>query len=139
MNQKIIRFLTYFALINLFALAALTPALADVEDDILDQLRPIEDVYSPDEPVTGVTLARTVARIIQAILGFLGVIFIVLIVYSGFVWMTSAGNSEKIDKAKQTLVAAAIGAAIVLAAYAITFFVIDQLLQATGVASSGLD
>ena len=139
MTLKITRFLTSFALISLLTLSVLSPALADVEDDILDQLQPVEDVYSPDEPVTGVTLARTVAQIIQAILGFLGVIFIVLIVYAGFVWMTSAGSEDKIEKAKKTLVAASIGAAIVLAAYAITFFVIDQLLQATGVEEGGLD
>ena len=46
-------------------------------------------------------------------------------------WMTSAGNEEKIATAKKTMTAAIIGVAIVLAAYAITFFVMDQLLVAT--------
>src|SRR3989344_1557478 len=45
------------------------------------------DVYS---------LSRVIASVIRTVLSLLGVIFIVLIIYAGFLWMTSAGNEEKV-------------------------------------------
>lgn len=77
------------------------------------------------------SIGQMVAAVIKVVLAFLGVVFIILIIYAGLLWMTSAGNEEKIGTAKKTLIAATIGLAIVLSAYAITFFVIDQLLEAT--------
>src|SRR3989344_6594144 len=77
------------------------------------------------------SLGQMVATVIKGVLTFLGVVFVVLIIYAGVVWMTSAGNEEKIATAKKTMIAATIGLAIVLSAYAITFFVIDKLLEAT--------
>jgi len=139
MKKNLLTFLSFVLLANLltFALSP-TAALGQVENDILDQLQPVQDVYGQDD-VSDTTFAQTVAEIIKVVLGFLGVIFIVLIIYAGFLWMTSAGNEEKVTKAKQIMVAAVIGTAIVLAAYALTFFVIDKLLEATGVSSTGLD
>ncbi|OGY44701.1 MAG: hypothetical protein A3J62_01630 [Candidatus Buchananbacteria bacterium RIFCSPHIGHO2_02_FULL_38_8] len=83
--------------------------------------------------------AIMIAYVIQVLLGLLGVIFIILIIYAGFMWMTSAGNEEKVGKAKNIIIAATIGLAIVLAAYIITYFVIDKLLEATGASITGLD
>jgi len=72
-----------------------------------------------------------VGRIINIALGFLGAIALGLIIYAGFLWMTSEGNEEKVLKAKKTLTSAAIGLAIVLASWAIATFVINQLSGAT--------
>ena len=83
-------------------------------------------------------VAVVISDIIKVFLSFLGVIFIVLIIYAGFMWMTAAGAEDKITKAKTTLVAAIIGLAIILAAYAITYFAIDQIIEATK-GGQGLD
>jgi len=110
------------------------PAFAivgDVEDDIRDQLKPIEDVYNPKGDVTPASFSKTIAELIKVALQFLGIIFLVLILYAGFLWLTSAGSEDKISKAKKIMTAAVIGLAIVLAAYTITYFVIDKLLEAT--------
>jgi hypothetical protein len=61
-------------------------------------------------------------------LGFVGVIFLVLTIFAGFTWMTAAGNTEDIEKAKKMLEAAIIGLVIVFSAYAITYFVTSNLL-----------
>jgi hypothetical protein len=74
-----------------------------------------------------------VAYGIRILLSLLGLIFVVLIIYAGFLWMTAAGNEEKIKKSKDIMIAAVIGLAIVLSAYAITIFVFDKLLFGTGV------
>lgn len=73
----------------------------------------------------------TVAKIIRIAFGLLGTIAVVLVIYAGFLWMTAAGNQDKIQRAKDILKAAVIGLAIILSAFAITNFIINQLLEAT--------
>jgi len=133
MRKSIFTILGLIVISNLLAFVLIPPTLAadEVGTLILDQLEPIEDIYG-QEDVESDTFAKAIADIIKIILGFLGVIFLVLILYAGFMWMTSAGNDEKIGKAKKTMVAAVIGAAIVLSAYLVTFFIVDALLEATG-------
>ena len=64
---------------------------------------------------------------IRAFLGLLGIIFLVLIIYAGFEWMTAQGDEDKVTKAKDTLQRAVIGLIIIIAAYAITYFVFSSL------------
>lgn len=76
-------------------------------------------------------LISTVGQIINVLLGFLGVIAVVLILIGGFKWMTAAGNEEKVGEAKKLLGAGVVGLVIILAAFAIASFVITQLSSAT--------
>ena len=73
----------------------------------------------------------TTARIISAILGLLGIISLVIILYAGFKWMTSGGNEEDVKSAQKILTAAVVGLIIIMSAYAITRFVMTQLFKAT--------
>ncbi len=75
----------------------------------------------------------TVMKIVRVALGFLGVLAIAIILYGGFVWMTSGGNPEKIDKAKKILVSAVIGLVIIFTSVMIASFIINRLSEATGV------
>lgn len=79
---------------------------------------PVGDV----ETITG--------RIINGFLGLLGIVFVVLIVYAGFTWMTAQGNEEKVVTAKKLIVQATIGLIVILAAYAITEFVVTNVQEA---------
>lgn len=81
---------------------------------------------------TSQTLEQTIGLIINVILGFLGVIFLVLTIYAGFLWMTAGGNSDQVEKAKKMLIQAVIGLVILLAAYAIATFVVTEVGGATG-------
>lgn len=72
-----------------------------------------------------------ISTIINTVLGFLGIIALVVILLGGFKWMTSGGNDEKIKKAKGTLMAGVTGLIIVLAAYVIVGFVVDTAQNAT--------
>ena len=133
MKKGLLTFLSLIVLVNLFSFVLTTSiAQADVGREITEQLEPIGDVYDQDNVDEG-TFTEAIAKVIKIVLGFLGVIFIILILYAGFTWMTAAGNEEKVKKAKDIMVAAVIGVTIVLMAYAITYFVIDQLLEATDV------
>lgn len=130
MKNRFVIFIVLLVLTINFIPAVLV-AQEDLADLINEQLDPIENIYNPNDDIESKTFSVAVARIIQAVIGFLGIIFLALIVYAGFTWMTAAGNEEKISRAKKIMSAAIIGAAIVIAAYAISYFVIDQLLLAT--------
>lgn len=75
-------------------------------------------------------IRTTIARVIRIILGFLGVIAVCFMLYGGFMWMT-AGGSDRTADAQKIIVAAAIGLAIILSAYAVTSFVISNLVTVT--------
>jgi TRAP-type C4-dicarboxylate transport system permease small subunit len=72
-----------------------------------------------------------IGRIIRIILGFTGLIAIVIILWGGFRWMTAGGSEEKVKTAKGILTAGAIGLFLVFAAYAIATFVINVLARVT--------
>lgn len=72
-----------------------------------------------------------ISKLIRIILGFLGIIFTVLLIHAGFKWMTAAGNDEQAKEAKKQIINSVIGLLIVLAAYSITVFVMESLLGAT--------
>ena len=76
-------------------------------------------------------LPLTIAKIIHAGLTVLGIVFLALMVYGGFLYMTSGGNEQVAEKAKKTMTAAVIGLAIILASYSITLFVTKALVKAT--------
>jgi len=68
-----------------------------------------------------------VAQIIQGALLLTGTVFLILMVYAGFIWMTARGNEEQVTKAKNTIIAAIIGITLVVGAYAISNFVMSRL------------
>lgn len=92
-----------------------------------------ETVNGPTQVMLGRTglnpfsLGQIIAVVIQAALSLLGIIFLIIIVFAGYRWMTAAGNEESIQKAQDSIKRAIIGLVIVLMAYAITYFVFNQL------------
>lgn len=72
-------------------------------------------------------LPTTIASIIRTILGFLGIIAVVIILFGGFKWMTSGGNEDKVKEAKKLIISGIIGLVIVISAFAIASFVITQI------------
>lgn len=71
---------------------------------------------------------RTIAgQIINIFLGLLGAIAVGIIVWSGYLWMTSRGDEEKISNAKKHLINGVIGLIIILSAWAIAMFILTRL------------
>ena len=89
------------------------------------------DAISSDIKLGGGDVRTTAARIINVALGFLGIIAVVIVLIGGFKYMVSGGNEEKTSEARRLIVSGIIGLAIILSAWAITSFVISQLLGAT--------
>ena len=76
------------------------------------------------------SIPEIIGALIGVVLSFLGIIFLSLVIYGGFLWMTSQGNEEKVLKAKKTLTEATIGLIIIMSAYSITYFVFNVLQTA---------
>ncbi|MFH0891810.1 hypothetical protein A2303_06785 [Candidatus Falkowbacteria bacterium RIFOXYB2_FULL_47_14] len=70
-------------------------------------------------------------QVVNILLGFLGIIAVVIILLGGFKWMTAAGDEGKVDEAKKLIGAGIIGLVVILAAFAIAQFVISALYNAT--------
>lgn len=87
----------------------------------------------------GDSLLEIIGNIISIFLGLVGVIFLVLVIYAGFLWMTSQGDEEKIKTAQQILRNATIGLVITLAAYGIVAFILGLILSATGLGDGSDD
>ncbi len=63
--------------------------------------------------------------IVRYLMTFLGIIAVIIILYGGFLWMTAAGNEDKVGRAKRIIIAGAIGLVVIIAAFAIVTFVIQ--------------
>lgn len=79
----------------------------------------------------------SIMQVVRIFLGFVGVIALILVMYGGWVWMSSAGRPDRIEQAKAILRNAAIGLAIILLAFSIVSFIINLLQQATIGGGSG--
>ena len=75
-------------------------------------------------------LGEIVGSIIGVFLSLLGIIFMCLIIYGGFIWMTSGGNETKVLKAKKILERSIVGFLIIMSSYAITSFVFNSMQEA---------
>lgn len=98
------------------------------------------DFTAQTMPVTGyspMNVGSVVALLVRAALGLLAVIFLILMIVSGFTWMTAGGDETKIKKASGTIKTAIIGLVIVLAAYAITYFLFSVLPFSIGAGPQG--
>jgi cysteine-rich repeat protein len=84
-------------------------------------------------------LRSSVIQIVNIFMGFLGIVAVGVLLYGGWVYMTSKGEAEQIEKAKKVLINGTIGLALILGSYAIVYFIINALLGATGGGGPGCD
>lgn len=69
------------------------------------------------------------AGVIRVFLGFLGIIFISLIIYGGFKYMTAGGDDDEVRKAKSLIKRAIFGVVIIICAYAITYAIFEMATE----------
>lgn len=73
-----------------------------------------------------------IARIINIILGFLGIVALLIILLAGFKWMASGGSEEKVGMAKKMLISGIIGLVIIFLSWSLATYLINNLFAATG-------
>ncbi len=118
---------TLSCLIFLFVFAQISSAQLLDSGGALNQLQTNTDQVSLTAGLGRASVGTIISSIIKAVLGLLAAIFLVLMITAGFQWMTSAGNEAQVKKAQDTIKTAIIGLVIVLAAYAITYFIFKYL------------
>lgn len=74
-------------------------------------------------------LPRMIGSIIQVILGILGVVAFLLVIYAGYLYLTARENEKQVESAKSILKNAVIGLIIISSAYAISRFIIDKVIE----------
>ena len=70
-----------------------------------------------------------IADVINILLGLAGIAATILIIVAGTRWIMASGNEEDIKKAKDTIKGAVIGIMIILFAFILVNFVINNLLD----------
>ncbi|HNU96165.1 MAG TPA: pilin [Candidatus Magasanikbacteria bacterium] len=81
--------------------------------------------------VKDTTLSETVGRYINILLGFTGAIFLLLMLYAGYLWMFGGGNEENITKAKKIFPSSVIGMGVILLSYSITALIMNFVVGTT--------
>ena len=87
--------------------------------------------YATETGLTTTDVRTTISKIINAFMGLLGIVAVILILLGGFKWMMAQGNEDKIDEAKKLMLSGVIGLIIIMSAFAIAQFIIGAIVNGT--------
>ncbi|MFA6161570.1 MAG: hypothetical protein WCT54_02405 [Patescibacteria group bacterium] len=123
---------TYFAAVaTALILPSLVLAAPSSNSPFQDAQTMVNDVGQKANISTQQDLPTIVGSIINVLLGFLGLLLLVYMLYAGFLWMTAGGDTKKVDTATAIIRNSIIGLLIIVAAFAISNFVLGSLINVT--------
>ncbi|PIS08907.1 hypothetical protein COT75_04445 [Candidatus Beckwithbacteria bacterium CG10_big_fil_rev_8_21_14_0_10_34_10] len=113
-------------LINFLILKSLSlPTLAFAKELPLGQIKGIPGGYDPGTDIE--SASQSLTDIFSNVFGVMtiigGLMFILYFVIGGISWITSGGDKEKVEKAKNKMTNAAVGIIVVIASYSIAFII----------------
>ena len=73
------------------------------------------------------TPQKLIGNVINAIMGIVGSIALLMFIFGGLTWMLSGGSSDKVKKGKDILLWSAVGLAVIFSSYALVYFVITKI------------
>ncbi len=115
--------LAFIATLFVFVLAPVHVFAADTNTDALTV-----NSFTNFSTGTAKTDPRDVIKsIINVVMGFLGMIAVIMILAAGFMWMTAGGNEENSKKAQKLLVNAIIGLVIIFSAWTVAYFAVSSI------------
>lgn len=96
-------------------------------------MKDIITIFADNPEVTKVgggedTLVDNVTAILNAVIGVLGLVCVVVMIIGGVNYMTSSGDTGKVKKAKDTILYGLIGLIVCVLAFALVNFVISSIL-----------
>lgn len=97
--------------------------------DIITKLAVVLPDQVDNKEEKGGDLTDQVVNILNAIIGVLSFVCVVVIIIGGVQYMTSSGDAGKVKKAKDTILYGVIGLAVCVLAFAIVNFVITNILS----------
>jgi hypothetical protein len=125
-KNLIIGGLTVFLFTSIFIFLPITNIKAQTYNFINDSgLNVAGERGGYDVGDTSTSLEDIISSVIYAVLGLVGVIFLGMVIYGGFTWMTAQGNEEKVKQANNIVMSSLFGLIITLAAYAISTMAVN--------------
>ncbi|PIZ54744.1 hypothetical protein COY25_01835 [Candidatus Uhrbacteria bacterium CG_4_10_14_0_2_um_filter_41_7] len=117
------KFITFFIL-TILLLPTISFAQISVDQTGITQTG--ESIYGSAQTNTRVG-TYVAEKLITPLFSILGVIFLILFIYAGVLWMTDAGNAQNVGKAKSILASTIIGLIIILLAYGVSQYVFSVI------------
>lgn len=78
-------------------------------------------------PIGTTDIPTIIGRIISMILSIVGTVTLLMLVYGGFLWLTSAGNDKKVAQGRTIILYSAIGLAVIFLAYVFVKFFFEAI------------
>ncbi len=125
-NKKIISIVILFVFSVFLLLSVISPAMAAGE---LPGLKKTGEAIGYHDSKTSST-GKYIGKIIQSVLAFIGIIFMIIILMGAFDIQGAGGNEETVKKGKDKIKNGAIGLAIVFSAYIVSYIFLNWLAGA---------
>lgn len=125
--MRCLRLINLITPIGLFVSALPARASTLIEDITNLKNKAVVSIYGGIPPA--VEPEDIAAAIVQSLFVLLGVIFIILMIIGGLMWMTSRGEEEEVGKAQKMLAASLIGLIIVISAAVVWAFIASRILK----------
>ena len=113
----------------IFLTVLIVPYLVFAANGALDNMQNVGN-SAGFKPATETSVSEIAGTIVNSVLGFLGIIFLGLILYAGFLWMTAQGESDKVEQAKKIIKNCIIGLILIICAWGI-YAVVARVFDAT--------
>lgn len=130
MKKVIKKSLQSLLLVPVLALgvSAVTPVLQPAT--VLAQSSQIKDgvTATGDQDTQTANLDDVIKTVVNTLLFIIGAVSVIMIIFGGFKYITSSGDSSNVTSAKNTILYAVIGLIVALLSYAIVNWVIDKLV-----------
>lgn len=88
----------------------------------------LTDLGSKSGYATDTSLPKAAGLIVRGALSLLGIVFVVLIIIGGYKWLTAGGDEKDVTTALSYIKRAVIGLIIIISAWAIWAFIIENLI-----------
>jgi cytochrome bd-type quinol oxidase subunit 2 len=74
-------------------------------------------------------VGSVMGTVIKSFFSVMGIVFLIIILHAGYKWMNANGKKDDVEEAKNSIMRATIGLAIMIVAYALTAFIFKQIDQ----------
>jgi hypothetical protein len=75
--------------------------------------------------------AVIIGNVIKVTLGLVGSLALIIFIYGGLIWMTSAGNKDRVTQGRNTLIWASLGLIVIFSSYTVINFILRNFANQT--------
>lgn len=125
-----------FTILAIFLNVLLSPALVLATSHQLDALKGGLNTSAVEGGIVGSDLVSAdlptrIGTAINYLFGIIGVIFLIMILIGGILWMMAGGNDEKVQRAVKFIIGGVEGVIVIFMSYALLYVILGALDYAT--------